>query len=322
MDTDFKHEFRLTNNEISKWMQKGADNFEKLNNRQSQLDEELAERFKQLDIQNVKIAQVERIMESYREEVNYLKGFWQDLDNNKTNQIEFLEHKIEFENQTRKIRVNHDNLVNRVTNLENFCDKYVPLIAQNVVCDTLTQVAGSKERKKLELYEQKVYMNLHKTILNDGGTPNLEEHRNVLLTQINDKLEILTRIINERKFLVPKEKPNKRSKGDKPEISTNAMKYKKKQNQGIKRAEFNEDSGQIEMKEYKIELDPEEEKEIKRAEEAERMIRQMEANKGLMNYHRISEKELEEIGSISTSDIDYAEVFDERITVSIFNKQL
>lgn len=40
----------------------------------------------------------------------------------------------------------------------------------------------------------------------------------------------------------------------------------------------------------------------------------MENNKGMLNYHRISEKELMDIGSISSSNIDYAEIFDERIS--------
>ena len=71
--------------------------------------------------------------------------------------------------------------------------------------------------------------------------------------------------------------------------------------------------GSIQVKEFVQELDPEVEKELKRAEEAERAIREMENNKGMLNYHRISEKELMDIGSISSSNIDYAEIFDERI---------
>ena len=113
---------------------------------------------------------------------------------------------IQFDEATRKIRVNHDSLGDKMKNLENFCDKYIPLIAQNVVWDTLTQVVSSKERKKLEIYEHKVYMKLHETVLEDEGNPDIEGHRNNLLVQINDKLNILTRIINERKFLVPKNK--------------------------------------------------------------------------------------------------------------------
>ena len=62
-----------------------------------------------------------------------------------------------------------------------------------------------------------------------------------------------------------------------------------------------------------MKIDPELEKEIQRAEEAERAIREMEANKGMLNYHRISEKELMDIGSIDSSNVDYAEIFEERI---------
>lgn len=119
---------------------------------------------------------------------------------------DFQDLSNQFEFVTRNIKVNHDLLVDRVTNLENFCDKYIPLIAQNVVCDTLTQVVGSKERKRLELYEHKVYQKLHETLLTDEGNPDLESHRNGLLNQINEKLTILTRIINERRYLIPKNK--------------------------------------------------------------------------------------------------------------------
>jgi hypothetical protein len=74
-----------------------------------------------------------------------------------------------------------------------------------VVCDSLTQILGNKERKRLEIYEHKVYMKLHNTLLKDNGTPNLEGHKENLLNQISKKLEILSKIMNERKFLVPKD---------------------------------------------------------------------------------------------------------------------
>ena len=179
---------------------------DQLNNRQSVLDEELNERFKQLDIQNVKISKVEGIMESYREEVNYLKSFCQRLDICKTEATSFEDLSVQFEVVTRQIKINHDLLVDKVTNLENFWDKYIPLISQNIVWDTLTQVVNSKEKKRLEIYEHKVYMKLHETLLSDEGSPDIEGHRNALLKQINDKLTILTRIINERRYLIPKNK--------------------------------------------------------------------------------------------------------------------
>lgn len=252
-------------------------------------------------------------MESYREEVDYMKKFCQKLDSNKTENSAFNDHIELFQDSTRKIKVNHDTLVDRATNIENFCDKYIPLISQNVVCDTLTQIVGSKERKKLELYEHKVYMKLHETLLKDEGTPDLEGHRDNLLTQINEKLNILTKIINERKFLVPKMKDTSKGLNDGLSI-THSYAIKSKRSQSVKRVEFDDNTGQVSMKNYQMPVNPELEKEIQRAEEAERAIREMEANKGMLNYHRISEKELAEVGSIESSNIDYAEIFDERIT--------
>lgn len=99
--------------------------------------------------------------------------------------------------------------MNNVVSLENFTDKYIPLMAQNIACDTLRQVVGRKECKKLELYEEKIFQNLHETLVKDKGVPDLESHRDVLLKQINNKLTIIKQIIDERKFLVPKEKAKK-----------------------------------------------------------------------------------------------------------------
>jgi len=96
--------------------------------------------------------------------------------------------------------------------IENFTDKYVPLIAQNITCDTLTQIISHRERKKLEIYELKVYKNLHKVILNDKGIPNLEKNKNNLLMQINNKLTFIQQIIDERKLLVKKDPRVIRSK--------------------------------------------------------------------------------------------------------------
>ena len=108
------------------------------------------------------------------------------------------------------LKVEHDQLQNKVISLENFADKYIPLVAQNITWDTLNQVIGHKERKKLELYEEKIYQNLHETILWDEGNPNIDKHRDELLKQINNKLTLLKQIMDERKFLVPKEIVKKR----------------------------------------------------------------------------------------------------------------
>ena len=78
-------------------------------------------------------------------------------------------------------------LTNKVESMGNFVDKYIPLICQNITCDTLTQVIGHKERKKLEVYEQKIYQNLHQEILKDEGKPDLDGHRDNLLQQIKTK---------------------------------------------------------------------------------------------------------------------------------------
>jgi len=113
-------EFQDANQEISQCNKNVSSSFEKLNDRQSELDEVLNERFKQLDVQNVKINKVEAIIESYREEVNQLKNLCQQLQNTKTNLTTFDEHCEQVHEIIRKIKVDHDTLKDSSTNIENF----------------------------------------------------------------------------------------------------------------------------------------------------------------------------------------------------------
>lgn len=49
----------------------------------------------------------------------------------------FLAHVNVYEGNVRRMKVNHDNLSNRLTAAENFTDKYVPIMAQNVIFEKL-----------------------------------------------------------------------------------------------------------------------------------------------------------------------------------------
>ena len=64
------------------------------------------------------------------------------LEDNKVNLKTFLAHVCVYEGVVRKIKINHDDLVNRVTAAENFSDKYIPIVAQNVSFPTLTTLGG------------------------------------------------------------------------------------------------------------------------------------------------------------------------------------
>jgi len=46
--------------------------------------------------------------------------------------VTFVKHVHEYEDTIRKLKVSHDKLINRVAAAENFTDKYVPIMAQNV----------------------------------------------------------------------------------------------------------------------------------------------------------------------------------------------
>ena len=58
----------------------------------------------------------------------------------KANRILFEEFRVEIYDMARsanvgllfKIQINIDNLSDRMLSLENYCDKYIPLMAQNI----------------------------------------------------------------------------------------------------------------------------------------------------------------------------------------------
>ncbi|CAI2385951.1 unnamed protein product [Moneuplotes crassus] len=308
LETRIMEEIEQTNAEVEGCNKRTNDSFKELNDRQAKLDEELAQRFKQLDVQKVMISKVSALQAVTALKCNHIKDLCIKLEADKVNFKTFLAHVGVYEEVTRRIKINHDKLSNKLVAAENFTDKYVPIMAQNVVCDTLTQIVNSKERKRLEVYEHKVYLQLHETLLKDEGSPDLDGHRDNILNQISNKLEILTKIINERKLLKPKPKDGeKKSEGAKP-----APKSINNKSEVIKRVEMDE-HGNLQMKEFSNALSPEEQKQQQKQEEAQRAIREMEANKGKLNYHKISERELDEVASIESSNIDYVEIFGERL---------
>jgi len=147
MEKRLMGEIEETNGEVARCNQRTNDTFEKLNDRQAQLDEELNERFKQLDVQKVMISKVSALQAVTALRYNHVKDLWINLEADKVNLSTFLAHVGVYEEVMRRIKVDHDKLSDRLSAAENFTDKYVPILAQNVVCDTLTQIVSSKERK-------------------------------------------------------------------------------------------------------------------------------------------------------------------------------
>jgi galactokinase len=110
--------------------------------------------------------------------------------------------------------------------------------------------------------------------------------------------------------LVPKDE-----KGKENGLNIPKPVHKNKRSQSITKSELIYKTEQLNIRNEEIsKMDPESQKYILRAEEAERAIKEMEANKGKMNYYRISEKELAEVASIDSSNVDYVEIFEERIS--------
>lgn len=156
-------------------------------------------------------------------------------------------------------------------------------------------------------------MQLHQTLLSDEGNPDLDGHRDNILNQINTKLEILNKILAERKILMPHTKPKSvKTKAKSSKLPSKAMMMTKVKTEVTKRVEVDE-NGNLKMKEMVNEINPDLDEELKKLEDAERAIREMEASKGKLNYHQISEAELAEVASIDSSNIDYVDQFSERL---------
>lgn len=86
----------------------------------------------------------------------------------------------------------------------------------------------------------------------------------------------------------------------------------KNKSEVIKRIDIDE-NGDLKIEEIINKIDPEELKQLEKQEEAERAIREMEADKGKLNYYKISEDELAEVASIDSSNIDYVDIFEGRL---------
>jgi len=67
--------------------------------------------------------------------------------------------------------------------IENFLEKYQPLRTQYIITETLEAVIGSKERRRLEKYDQEKFGLLYKVILEDSNLPDIMR----LITQLNEK---------------------------------------------------------------------------------------------------------------------------------------
>jgi hypothetical protein len=133
---------------------------------------------------------------------------------------------------------------------------------------------------------------LHNSILNDEGVPDLENHRNNLLRQINNKLTLIKQIMDERKFLVKKADQIPQSKFSKKFSPVSSPKHP------------NSDS-----------LDEKDMKKIMRQREAEEKIKKIQNSMGNMNLHRVESEELNDLPSIESSNIDYTEIFEEKFRI-------
>ena len=113
--------------------QRNYENFQKLNNHQSELEKILDTRLEILDSSIVRITALENISSEIKDELKEINEFLIDLQNTKVDIQTFEERSIELYTDTRKLRIQVDDTTTQMRTLENFWEKYIPLQTQNAI---------------------------------------------------------------------------------------------------------------------------------------------------------------------------------------------
>ena len=69
---------------------------------------------------------------------------------------------------------------NHCITLDNYMEKYVPLVVQRIVDETLRSTFSGKERRRLELYDAEKYALLYQFLLCDDGSGNISDQMRLL----------------------------------------------------------------------------------------------------------------------------------------------
>lgn len=174
------------------------ENFEKLNHHQSKLETLLDARLSILDISVVRITALENIANEIKDELKEINDFLIDLQNIKVDVKTFEEKTVEQYTDTRRLRIQVDDVTTQMKTLENFCEKYIPLQTQNAISKTMHGFIGPTQKARLEDYEIEIFTELHNVVLDDDGQPDLSDEKEKIINEINEKLAKLQEVYKER----------------------------------------------------------------------------------------------------------------------------
>lgn len=178
--------------------QRHVEDFKRFNEHQTNLESDLNHRLSQLDSAGVRITKLENLSEDIKNEIIDVKDYLNDLDNAKLNRVKFEERFLELYTDFRKTKIKADQVGDHAKTLENYCEKYIPLQVQNAISKTLHGYIGPTQKVRLEDYEVKVFADLHELILDDNGIPNLDQQREKIAEEINERLQYLQELYKER----------------------------------------------------------------------------------------------------------------------------
>ena len=91
------------------------------------------------------------------------------IDFVKTERKEFLKAKKGIELQALKADIMIGKNKNHIKHLDNYLHLYAPIKTQNQVNTTLRHTFSTKERQRLDVYEQEMIMDLYVRLLKDEG---------------------------------------------------------------------------------------------------------------------------------------------------------
>ena len=91
------------------------------------------------------------------------------IDFVKTERKEFLKAKKGIELQALKADIMIGKNKNHIQHLDNYLHLYSPIMMQNQVNTTLRNTLSTKERQRLDVFEQEINMDLFVKLLKDEG---------------------------------------------------------------------------------------------------------------------------------------------------------
>ena len=91
------------------------------------------------------------------------------FDLKKLSNLDFEKYRAEISKQIKETQTQYTKINNAVLTLENYAERYVPLIMINTTMELLATVLDEKRLKKMNKAFNRMHYNLSKSILEDQG---------------------------------------------------------------------------------------------------------------------------------------------------------